>query len=62
MGEGGEETTKIETMNKNIYMLTRVNWRRFLVDCFNDVEKLIIFVTLFNLKIRNESLRTDYKR
>ena len=25
MGEGGEETTKIETMNKNIYTLRRIN-------------------------------------
>ena len=25
MGEGGEEMTKIETMNKNIYTLRRIN-------------------------------------
>ena len=30
MGEGGEEMTKIETMNKNIYMSRRVNWMKFI--------------------------------
>ena len=36
-------------------MLRKINWWRFLVVCFDDdVGKLIIFVTLFNLKIRNE--------
>ena len=32
MGEGVEETTKIETMNKNIYMLTKINSIK-IIDC-----------------------------